>query len=135
VEEPGAAPPAGARDVLAEWLAKRVGLSYYHIDPLKIDVVTVTAAMSHAYAERFKILPVDFTAREVVVATAEPYVLEWQKELEQALHVTVRTVVATPSDIIRYLAEFYNLARSVKRAMQSKTSTPSGTPLRQLPNW
>jgi general secretion pathway protein E len=115
------------QDVLAEWLAKRVGLSYYHIDPLKIDVVTVTAAMSHAYAERFKILPVDFTAREVVVATAEPYVLEWQKELEQALHVSVRTVVATPSDIIRYLAEFYNLARSVKRAMQSHSlNVPSG---------
>jgi len=115
------------QEVLAEWLAKHVGLPCYHIDPLKIDVVTVTGAMSHAYAERYKILPVEFTAREVVVATSEPYVIEWQKELEQALHVTVKPVITNPSDISRYLAEFYNLARSVKRAMQSKNvSVPSG---------
>ncbi len=122
-------PPHAALDqeTLSEWLAKRVGLPYYHIDPLKIDVVTVAGAMSHAYAERYKILPVEFTAREVVVATAEPYVTEWQKELEQALHVTVKPVIVNPSDISRYLAEFYNLARSVKRAMQSKNvSVPSG---------
>jgi general secretion pathway protein E len=119
--------PVLDQDVLSEWLAKRAGLPYYHIDPLKIDVVTVTAAMSHAYAERYKILPVEFTAREVVVATAEPYILEWQKELEQALRVTVKPVIVNPSDINRYLAEFYNLARSVKRAMQSKNvSVPSG---------
>ncbi|MFA7243543.1 MAG: GspE/PulE family protein [Sulfuricellaceae bacterium] len=119
--------PALDQEVLSEWLAKHVGLPYYHIDPLKIDVVSVAGAMSHAYAERFKILPVDFNAREVVVATAEPYVIEWQKELEQALHVTVKPVIASPSDISRYLAEFYNLARSVKRAMQSKNvNVPSG---------
>ena len=114
------------QETLAEWLAKHVGLPYFHIDPLKIDVVTATNAMSHAYAERFKILPIEFNAREVVVATAEPNVFEWQKELEQALHVTVKTVIANPSDIIRYLAEFYNLARSVKRAVQSHSlSGPS----------
>ncbi|MBS4096444.1 MAG: type II/IV secretion system protein [Sulfuricella sp.] len=115
------------QEVLSEWLAKRVGLPYFHIDPLKIDVVTATNAMSHAYAERYRILPVEYTSREVVVATAEPNVFEWQKELEQALHVTVKTVIANPSDITRYLAEFYNLARSVKKAVQSHSlAGPSG---------
>src|SRR5690348_12082033 len=39
-----AAPPGKplTLEVLAEWLAKRVGLSYLHIDPLKIDFAAVT---------------------------------------------------------------------------------------------
>jgi len=45
-------------DALAEWLAKRVGLEYLHIDPLKIDFAAVTEVMSSAYATRFRILPV-----------------------------------------------------------------------------
>ncbi len=113
------------QEVLSEWLAKRVGLPYFHIDPLKVDVVTATNAMSHAYAERYRILPVEFNTREVIVATAEPNVFEWQKELEQALHVTVKTVISNPSDITRYLAEFYNLARSVKKAVQSHSLSGS----------
>jgi general secretion pathway protein E len=33
--------------------------------------------MSSAYAARFGILPVQVTTREVVIATAEPFVREW----------------------------------------------------------
>lgn len=50
-------------DVLAEWLARRVGLEYRHIDPLKIDFAAVTEVMSSAYATRFRILPVGVTPR------------------------------------------------------------------------
>ena len=35
------------------------GLPYFHVDPFKIDFAAVTEIMSSAYAERFKILPVD----------------------------------------------------------------------------
>ena len=33
-------------DMLSEWLAKRVGFEYFHIDPLKIDFTGVTELMS-----------------------------------------------------------------------------------------
>src|SRR5260370_20334391 len=45
-------------DALSEWLAKRVGLEYLHIDPLKIDFTAVTEVMSSAYPTRFRLLPV-----------------------------------------------------------------------------
>ncbi|MGH8766353.1 MAG: hypothetical protein ACRET8_11610, partial [Burkholderiales bacterium] len=35
-------------DKLTEWLARRVGLEYRHIDPLKIDFSAVTEVMSSA---------------------------------------------------------------------------------------
>ena len=103
-------------DDLGEWLAGRVGLDYYHIDPLKIDFTAVTEVMSSAYATRFGILPVQVTAREVVVATMEPYLRDWEAEIRSIVKKPVRRVFASPVDIARYLVEFYNLARSVKKA-------------------
>ena len=105
-------------EFLAEWLARRTGLAYLHIDPLKIKFQAVTDVVSNAYATRFRILPVEVNTREVVIATAEPYLREWEKELQPILRKDIRRVVANPQDIDRYLVEFYNLARSVKKAEQ-----------------
>jgi len=105
-------------EFLTEWLARRSGLEYLHIDPLKINFSIVTDVMSSAYATRFKILPVEVNTREVTIATAEPYRREWEAELKPILRKEIRRVVANPQDIDRYLVEFYNLARSVKKAEQ-----------------
>ncbi len=112
-------------DALTEWLAKRVGLDYFHIDPLKIDLAAVTEMMSSAYATRFRILPVGFTAKEAVVATAEPGVREWEPELQRMIKRDIRRVIANPLDIERYQVEFYNLAKSIKGA-GLKTAGTSG---------
>jgi general secretion pathway protein E len=119
-------------EFLTEWLAKRVGLDYRHIDPLKIDFTSVTDVVSNAYATRFRILPVEVTTREVVIATAEPYVREWEAELKPILRKEIRRVVANPQDIGRYLVEFYNLARSVKKAVQEGHSSAGASNFEQL---
>ena len=103
---------------LTEWLARQAGMDYYHIDPLKINFSAVTEVMSSHYAARFKILPVEVNTREAVIATCEPYLKEWEKELKQILRLEIRRVVANPLDISRYQVEFYNLAKSVKGAVQ-----------------
>jgi general secretion pathway protein E len=103
---------------LTEWLAKQTGMEYFHIDPLKINFSAVTDVMSSAYAARFKILPVATNTREAVVATCEPYVKDWEKELKKLLKLEIRRVLASPLDISRYQVEFYNLAKSVKGAAQ-----------------
>ena len=108
-------------DALSEWLAKRVGLEYLHIDPLKIDFAAVTEVMSSAYATRFRVLPVAISAKETVIATAEPFVREWEPELARMIRRDIRRVIANPVDIERYQVEFYNLAKSIKGA--SKTAS------------
>jgi general secretion pathway protein E len=113
-------------DALTEWLAKRVGLEYFHIDPLKIDFSIVTDIMSNDYAARFGILPVQVTQKEVVIATSEPFLRDWENVLKQTLRKDIRRVVASPEDIGRYLVEFYSLARSVKNASQTKLQEKSG---------
>lgn len=103
-------------DFLTQWLARRSGLPYVKLDPLRLDVVKVTSVMSFAYAARFNILAVTVGPEEVVVATADPQVTEWQRELADILGRRVSAVVANPDDIRRYLLEFYSLSRSVTRA-------------------
>ncbi|MEF8722033.1 type II/IV secretion system protein [Candidatus Accumulibacter phosphatis] len=111
-------------EVLGGWLAARVGLEYHHIDPLKVDFTAVTEVMSSAYATRFGILPVKVTTREVLVATTQPFLRDWEKEIRAIVKKDIRRVFANPVDVARYLIEFYNLARSVKKAAQ--LGGPSG---------
>ncbi|MFN3495479.1 MAG: GspE/PulE family protein, partial [Hydrogenophaga sp.] len=111
-------------EALAEWLAQRSGLSYLRIDPLKVDVGKVADVMSAAYAERHKVLPVQVGPGEVVVATAEPFITDWIPEVERQTRKTVRMVVASPTEIMRYTAEFFALAKSVRAA--SKTGGQGG---------
>ncbi len=121
-------------DTLSEWLARRAGMRYYRIDPLKIDVSAVTAVMAYAYARRFNILAVEVHPTEVVIATADPYVSEWEGELSRILHKRITRVIASPEEISRYLVEFYSLARSVRGAADEERhqTTPGVQNLEQL---
>jgi len=117
---------------LTEWLAKRVGMEYLHIDPLKIDFAAVTEVMSSAYATRFRILPVSVNAKEAVIATAEPWDRAWERELAPILKLAIRRVIANPADIERYQVEFYNLAKSVKGAARGATGSSGLSNFEQL---
>ncbi|MDP2171139.1 MAG: GspE/PulE family protein [Thiobacillus sp.] len=105
-------------DMLTEWLAGWSELDYYHIDPLKVNLTAVTDVMSSAYATRFRILPLEVRAEEVVIATAEPFLRSWVNELKPILKKEIRLVIANPEDIARYQVEFYTMAKSVKGAMK-----------------
>lgn len=83
-------------DMLTEYVAQRCGMAFLRIDPLKVDVGRVADAMSASYAERHKVLPVQVTAKEVVVATAEPFVQDWVAEVERRARRSVRRVLANP---------------------------------------
>lgn len=116
---------------LTEYLAQRSGLAYLRIDPLKVDVGRVADAMSASYAERHKVLPVQVTPQEVVVATAEPFIDDWVGEVQRQSKRSVRRVVANPQDIQRYTAEFFALAKSV-RAAQKAGGNSGGNTFEQL---
>ena len=114
-------------EMLTQYLAGRAGLDYLRIDPLKVDVGKVADTMSAAYAERHRVLPVQVTAREVVVATAEPFITDWIDEVERQAKRSVRRVIANPLDIHRYTAEFFALAKSVRAAVKAGGNSGSAS--------
>ena len=101
---------------LTTWLADKVDMPYYRVDPLTIEVARVTAVMSYAYASRFNILPISVDDKYITVATAEPFVREWENELSRINSKAFKRVIANPDEISRYLLEFYTVAKSVNRA-------------------
>ncbi|QXL84708.1 GspE/PulE family protein [Comamonas sp. NLF-1-9] len=118
-------------DALTEFVAGRAGLPFLRIDPLKVNVGRVAEAMSASYAERHKILPVQISNTEIVVATAEPFITDWVVEIERQAKRSVRRVLSNPKDISRFTAEFYALAKSV-RSVQKSGSSAAGSSFEQL---
>lgn len=116
---------------LTQWLASHVDQPYLRIDPLKIDVASVVPLMSHAFAQRHHILAVALDRDSVTVASAEPYLREWEAGLAHVLKRSIKRVVANPQAIRSCTQEFFRLARSVSGADQTNPAAP---PAEQLLN-
>ncbi|RZI41350.1 type II/IV secretion system protein [Herbaspirillum sp. HC18] len=106
-------------DLLTEWMASKARLPFFRIDPLKIDFTRVADVMSATYAARFNILPVELTQTDVVIATADPFALEWEAEIAKVTRRNVKLVVSNPLDIAQYTAQFFTLAKSIKGASKN----------------
>ena len=113
-------------EVLTQWLAGRAKLQYLKIDPMKIDVAAVTQVISHAYALRYRILPVAVTEMQVVFATSEPFDTRWLVDLAHILRRDIQRVVASPLDVSRYLNEWWGVQRSIQRARDAKSDLNDG---------
>ena len=113
-------------EVLTHWLAERANLPYLKIDPMKIDVGAVTQVVSHAYANRYRILPVSVSEMQVVFATSEPFDTRWLADLGHILRREIQRVVANPLDVSRYLTEWWGVQRSIQRAQDAKNDLNDG---------
>ena len=119
-------------EFLTEWLAGRLKMPYYFIDPLKIDLRSVTQVMSSDYAQKRGILPVEVDGSNVTIAVAEPFVASWEPELSEMLRLKIKRVLSNPVDIERYQGEFFNLAKSMKRAEAAGVPTSGLSNFEQL---
>jgi general secretion pathway protein E len=116
--------PAAELDLerLARWLADTVGLPYLRIDPLRVEVSRITHVMKRSYAARFNILPVTVDGSRVTVATAEPWIREWEQELGATLRLQFKRVIANPVSIERFRKEFYAIEGSILGAHGQHTA-------------
>ena len=119
-------------ETLTAWLAEQCEQPYLRIDPLKIEVTTVTALMSFAFAQRHKILAVAADEHAVTIASAQPYVCGWEADLTHALKRPVKRVIANPLEIERLSLELFTLAKSVNGAALNDQKTNSTGNLEQL---
>ncbi len=104
-------------ETMTQWLCQKSGQTYLRIEPLRINVNAVTEVMSYAFAQRHSILAVEVTDDEVVLASAQPYMYQWESMLTQTLRGRkIRRVICNPADLSRYTLEWYTMARSVAKA-------------------
>ncbi|WP_372747367.1 GspE/PulE family protein [Litorivivens sp.] len=119
-------------EFLTQWLADHCQMEFRHIDPLKIDVPTITEVMSYAFAQRYNILALDVTDQEVVVGVCDPFEATWEANLAPTLRKPIRKVLTKPTDIARYTVEFYTLSKSVMGVKGAERKESSVANLEQL---
>ena len=120
-------------ETLTQWLCTKSGQDYVRIDPLEVNVNRTTQVMSYAFAQRHNILALEVGDEEVVIASAQPYMWQWEGMLAQTLRDRrIRRVIANPGDLNRYTLEFYSLARSVAKANDSGFALSSVANLEQM---
>lgn len=115
------APDNGAQKLtlswLNEWLAAKASLPLVRIDPLKIDVPSVTQIMSFEYARTQHILPITVTHDEVVIGTDQPFFTDWHGNIEKIIAPKqYRTVYISPEQIRRYRQDFYQVTQAIAGA-------------------
>ncbi len=101
---------------LTEWLAQRLGMRYLRVDPTRVDVASVTAVVSQAYARRHRILPLAVEPDRVLIATSEPLDTAWKPDLTHLTRRNIELVLINPLDLHRYTMEFFGVTRSVRGA-------------------
>ena len=118
-------------ETLTAWLAEQCQQPYLRIDPLKIDVASVTGLMSFAFAQRHEILAVAANEQAVTIASAQPWISSWEADLRQVLKRPIKRVIANPQEIQRLSVEFFQLAKSVtgpcSMTRKAFSSTPSNS--------
>ena len=119
-------------ETLSEWYAKIHRLDYVRLDPLKINVDSVTAVMSKAFAMRHDILACDVNDKVVSVAVIDPKEASWEAGLSQVLRKQVKRVFANPATVKRLQSEFYTLSGSMKGASGESLQNTSASNLEQL---
>lgn len=108
-------------DKLNRWLADFAKMDYVRIDPLKIDVPSVTAVMSFEYAKSQFILPILVNENEVVIGTDQPLFFDWHDNIHHIVKPkAVKTVLLSSDQINRYRQEFYQVTKAIAGANTDK---------------
>jgi general secretion pathway protein E len=122
LEIPGTRGKLLTEDAITEVLAAAVGMPYLRINPLKLDLETVTAHISRPFALKHLIVPVACEAGIVTLAVADPFNEQVIEELRSAKRMEFRRVLASRNDILKILREFFGFRASVQAA-ESEVAT------------
>lgn len=109
-------------ETLTKWLAEQNNIEYYRIDPLKIDVQSITGIISQTYAKKLKVLPIEINTKTLTVAVDDPYNTGWEDEISRLARRDVKRVLINPLDLERYTDEFFGVSRSLTGAFGDKTN-------------
>ncbi|MFM6906505.1 MAG: GspE/PulE family protein [Acinetobacter tjernbergiae] len=105
---------------LCQWLAEKAEVPLFVIDPLKADVTVLTSVMSQEFAVRNRILAVEVSADRILIGTDQPFITEWQNNLERSLAPKkIERVLLNPEQLQRYLVEYYQVSRAVSSSQNA----------------
>jgi len=103
-------------ETVFQTLAREWGIPYKKIDPLKLDLNTVTTTIPRNFAMKHLVLPIDVRNGYLVVATPNPFNTEVIEDITRVTNLKVKIVVSSKTDIIKLIDEFFGFKRSISAA-------------------
>ncbi len=111
-------------DMIMQAVAEHCGLPFLKIDPLSLETEVVTKIISRPYAIKHHLVPISVSGNKLTVATSNPFEREGVDSIRQSKGYDIDMVVATKSDIMKIITEFYGFQFSITAA-QDELSTPN----------
>ncbi len=121
MEVPGSTGLVLTEDMITEAVADHVGLPFKKIDPLKLNPEVITQILSRAFARRSVSVPIEREDDTLTLAVSDPYNIEVVENIER-MGYKVKRVVATKTDILKIITEFYGFRSSVSAAAKEMMS-------------
>lgn len=103
-------------DAITELIAQAAGFEYIKIDPLKLELDVVTDQIPRAFALKNLVVPIDEKEGVVTIAVADPFNVRPIEDLQHALSIQIKRILASRSDILKILEEFFGFQASVRAA-------------------
>ncbi len=103
-------------DAITELIAQASGMEYIKIDPLKLELDVVTDQIPRAFALKNLVVPIEEKEGVVTIAVADPFNIRPIEDLQHALGIQIRRILASRSDILKILEEFFGFQASVRAA-------------------
>lgn len=97
-------------------VAHDLGLPFKKLDPLELDLKTVTKTIPRTFAFRHLLLPFSIADGVLEVAICDPDNKTVLAEIERANQITVKPYLSTKSDVRKTLAEFFGFQSSITAA-------------------
>ncbi len=110
-------------DSIYEALSSAWGFEYMKINPLKLDMETVTKTIPKHFAMKHLVLPVSVKDGELTVAMSDPFDAEVLDDLKRVSQMRIRPVITSRSDIERYINEFFGFRSSIAAAKSQYAGT------------
>ena len=97
-------------------VSQSCGIPFKKLDPLKLDMDTVTKTIPRNFALSHMLLPFNFENGVLEVAVYDPENTAPLKDIEQANQVKEKPYISPKTDIKKILSEFFGFQRSISAA-------------------
>ena len=103
-------------EMIMRAVSRGLKIPFKKLDPLELDMATVTKTIPRSFAVNHLILPIELNNGILEVVTYHPDNRHVLDDIERANQVTVRPYLSTRTDIKKILAEFFGFQRSITAA-------------------
>lgn len=117
--------------LITQEVAKDQKLPYKKLDPLELDLKTVTKTIPQSFAVKHLLLPFEIKNGVLAVALSDPGNIGVLDEIERVNQIKIKSYLSPKSDIQKILSEFFGFQTSISAA-ETTLSGPGGVDLGNL---